>query len=241
MPNTSLSAAVLLERSKDQLDSVGCYKLDDPLVALKCSDRLLVEPIWEKPINGLEGPLYQDYITDNPAYNSVYVRAPIAERLLQATKKLPNDFRLIVRAGHRPKAVQIKLLDSLIRLHMQQHPDVSREQAVIFARTFVSDPSIKSPPHCCGAAVDVDVMNTRTNTLVDFGCPVNTDSDISFLHTSNINVTQRKNRLILLQAMLSAGFASYYAEWWHFLYGDQIWAQFYHQPAALYDLIEPIF
>jgi D-alanyl-D-alanine dipeptidase len=44
----------------------------------------------------------------------------------------------------------------------------------------------------------------------------------------------RANRRLLYWLMVDAGFASNPREWWHFSYGDQMWAQLTGAPAALY-------
>lgn len=212
---------------------------DNILEALSTSSRLLVEPIWEKPIDEIEGPLYQEYISDNPTYNKLFVRPQIAQRVQTAAALLPDQYKLIIRAGHRPVAVQYRLLDMLKDKYKKDNPQADDQAALEFARTYVSDPSIKNPPHCCAAAVDVDMMNLTTGQLVDFGCPVNTDSDISHLDTDKITDLQKSNRDTLHKAMLDAGFAPFATEWWHFSYGDNTWADYYNQPTALYGLIEP--
>lgn len=233
----------LLERSKnrDKIDfsNITCANSSEPLIGVTSSRRLLVEPIWEKPIDDLEGPLYQEYIKDNPDYTSVYLRREVAKRLSEAAESLHAEFKLILRAGHRPLAVQNKLLRSLMDEYLEDNPEASTNQALEFARTFVSDPAIASPPHCCGSAVDVDMCNSATGQLIDFGCPVNTDSEIAFLHSDKISDNQYNNRLFLLKAMLGAGFASYYGEWWHYSYGSESWAHFYKKPSSLYGLVEP--
>ena len=45
------------------------------------------------------------------------------------------------------------------------------------------------------------------------------------------------NRMTLLNAMLSAGFAPNPHEWWHYQYGETYWAAFYGHESTLYDLI----
>ena len=42
------------------------------------------------------------------------------------------------------------------------------------------------------------------------------------------------NRRILYWAIVEAGFASNPGEWWHFSFGDQLWAQLTQAVAALY-------
>lgn len=233
----------LLERSRQcedvDLQTIGSTGVDDPLVSIVLSKRLIVEPIWEKPIDELEGPLYKEYIATNPNYDAVYARSELAKRLVVAANSLPTRYTMILRAAHRPIEVQIKLLNMLRDQYASDNPNVSAEEALAYARTFVSDPEVKLPPHCCGAAVDVDMLDNETAQLVDFGCPMNTDGEISYLHSDLVNEVQRANRMMLLEAMLAAGFASFPYEWWHFSYGDQMWAHFYEQPRALYGLIEP--
>jgi D-alanyl-D-alanine dipeptidase len=211
---------------------------DEPLIGLKDSDRLLVEPIWINPIDEIEGPLYLAYIAENPTYNSVFVRQSVDKMLNSAADSLPLRYKLIVRAGHRPLSVQQKLLEMVKQDYLTKNPGSTKQEALNFARTFVSDPAVKLPPHCCGAAIDVDVLDCETGVLVDFGCPVNTDNEIAFVDSGKISTTHAANRQMLSKAMTKAGFAPFKYEWWHFSYGDQTWA-LYYKKQEIYGLIEP--
>jgi len=233
----------LIERSRQLASSsilnAPLREEGEEFVALRNSDRLIVMPIWQHPIDPIEGRLYGEYIAKQPKYKSVYVRKKIAFLLKVAASNLPKRYRLIVRAGHRPLVVQKKLLNNVAADFLRKNPGSTKKQSLDFARTYVSDPGTATPPHCCGAAVDVDLLDTKTNRLVDFGCPINTDSEAAFLHSSFITAEQYSNRMLLLKVMLGAGFASHAAEWWHYSYGDQRWAWFYGKNAALYDRCEP--
>jgi D-alanyl-D-alanine dipeptidase len=57
------------------------------------------------------------------------------------------------------------------------------------------------------------------------------DTDAAF---SFSNEEARANRRLLYWLMREAGFASNPTEWWHFSYGDQMWAQATGTPQALY-------
>ena len=48
------------------------------------------------------------------------------------------------------------------------------------------------------------------------------------------NEEARANRRLLYWLLRDAGFASNPTEWWHFSYGDQMWAQLTGAAAALY-------
>ncbi len=212
-------------------------KINEPLVPITTSTSILVEPIWEKPIDDIEGPLYQEYIAQNPTYNKILVRGSVAKKLQKAVKNLPERYQLVVRAGHRPLEVQHKLLDMVKKDYIDKNPKITDDEALVFARQYVADPAVKLPPHCCGAAVDVDMYDIKTGQLVDFGCPMNTDGDIAHVYTDKISSEQTSNREILRQVMLNAGFAPNPNEWWHFSFGDKMWAKFYNEESETYDLI----
>jgi len=210
---------------------------DDPLVKLNTTDKILVEPNWTLP-DDWEGKRYADYIATHPEYDGVYVRSELATRLEAAARALEDRYRLVIRAGHRPIEVQRKILIECAEEYKQDHPGTSDEEALEHARTFVSDPDYTLPPHVCGAAVDVDVLDTTTGELVDFGSKINDDNDKSFLYYPDLTKKQKANRLMLVTVMLNAGFASCKPEWWHFSYGDQIWAWFYGEVNSLYSPVD---
>lgn len=211
--------------------------VNDSLVKISSSDKILVEPYWVLE-NDWEGNRYRGYIADHPEYNGVHVRSGLAKMLEAAAGSLGSHYRLVVRAGHRPIEVQRQILIDCAEDYKSKHPDISDQEALEHARSFVSDPDIELPPHVCAAAVDVELLNVKTGKLLDFGSNVNDDSEKSYLHYPNLTQKQKENRLVLLKAMLDAGFASCIPEWWHFSYGDQVWAWFYGKTNSLYSPID---
>lgn len=210
---------------------------DDPLVKIESSERILVEPCWTVE-DDWEGERYRDYIAEHPEYDAVYVRSELATRLKKASEALEDRYRLVIRAGHRPIEVQQRILIDCADDYKEEHPGVSDEEAMEHARTFVNDPDTTLPPHVCGAAVDVDVLDTATGKLVDFGSKLNDDTEQSFLYYPDLTDDQKNNRLMLVTVMLDAGLASCKPEWWHFSYGDQVWAWFYGHEKSLYSPVD---
>jgi zinc D-Ala-D-Ala dipeptidase len=216
-----------IERSKsnEKIDftKISCMEVNESLVPVVETEKIIVEPIWTLK-DDFEGGMYADYIAEHPVYDQIYVRQELLKRLNAAADLIPERYKIVVRAGHRPLEVQKRLLDENVQEYLAEHPEAAKEEALNHARTFISDPDIKLPPHCCGSAVDIELFDTRTQSLVDFGSPINLDEEISYLHSDLVNHEHRQNRNLSLEAMLESGFASYYAEWWHFSYGDEIWA-----------------
>lgn len=210
---------------------------DDSLVEIVSSKKILVEPCWTVK-DDWEGQRYRDYIADHPDYAGIYVRSKLASRLQTAANALDEKYRLVIRAGHRPVEVQRKILIDCANDYKEVNPGTSDEDALEHARTYVNDPDLTLPPHVCGAAVDVDVLDSTTEQLLDFGSKLNDDNEKSFLYYPNLTQKQKSNRLMLVTAMLDARLASCKPEWWHFSYGDQVWAWFYGEENSLYTPVD---
>jgi D-alanyl-D-alanine dipeptidase len=229
-----------LQRSKstEKIDHSKFQSINkqDPLVKVSSTDKILVAPNWTIP-GDFEGGMYADYISEHPEYDGIYVRAELLKRLESAANSLANPYQLVIRAGHRPIAVQRRLLKECAEEYKTANPGVSDEEALEYARTFVSDPDREIPPHVCGAAVDVELIDSSTGKYLGFGSAMNENNEKSFLYHQDLSAEQKANRLMLLTAMLDAGFASCMSEWWHFSYGDQTWAWFYGNQESLYSRV----
>ncbi len=195
----------------------------------------MIEPFWETT-EDIEGRCYTPYITRHPDFE-LSVREGAFDRLQQAVDRLPDHWGIVVKAGFRPYEVQVAVLNAFIRESRTRHVGWSDEQHLEHARVFVSDPRVVCPPHVTGGAIDIDVRDKRTGAYIDMGCPPNTDSEISFLHSDLVTSEQHENRMVLLRAMLTAGFAPNPHEWWHYQYGETYWAAFYGYEATLYDVL----
>jgi zinc D-Ala-D-Ala dipeptidase len=239
MGKMNLEEKLQRSKSNEKIDFSKFQSINnqDPLVKIMSTDKILVAPNWTIP-GDFEGGMYADYISEHPEYDGIYVRSELLKRLEWAAKSFANPYQLVIRAGHRPIAVQKRLLKECAADYKRDHPDVSYEEALEHARIFVSDPDITLPPHVCGAAVDVELIDTSTGKYLDFGSTMNDDNERSFLYYPDLTKDQKANRLMLVTAMLDAGFASCMPEWWHFSYGDQVWAWFYGNKDSLYSPID---
>jgi D-alanyl-D-alanine dipeptidase len=230
----------LIERSKKSYRKVAATlpvsDNQEPLVKLHATNNILLQPFWSTP-GDLEGDLYHPYIEKNRDF-TLMVRQTVANKLEKASSLLPEDWTMVVKAGLRPLTVQYDLLNTVAKQIKSKTPHLTTEQVLERTRIYVSDPEIICPPHCTGGAVDINIIYRTSNVPVDMGCPPNTNDEIAFTHSSLVSQKQRDNRLLLLNAMFTAGFANLAHEWWHYSYGDQYWAAFYGQPVAIYDIYD---
>jgi D-alanyl-D-alanine dipeptidase len=109
--------------------------------------------------------------------------------------------------------------------------------------------SAQSPaPHATGAAVDLTLRWTDGETLwmgslFDDVTRLAARDRFEFLDTENFSFSDREacaNRRLLHWLMTEEGFAGHPDEWWHFSWGDQMWAALTGADAAHYGLADAV-
>ena len=203
------------------------------------------EPLVRIPLElfAVESPHpYQRLGANYGGHSPYYLRQNVVENLIQAQNNLqllyPNWYIQIFDA-YRPVAVQQFMVDYSFgealrerdlteqELSPQQREDVWKAVYEIWAV-----PSLDMntpPPHSTGAAVDITIVNDL-GEVVDMGSPIDEMSDRSHPeYYINSNQKYDANRQLLRDVMLKAGFQRNPREWWHFSFGDQMWAWLYNQ------------
>lgn len=176
-------------------------------------------------------PIY--FLNNIPnSLSDCYARESIIEKLLYINKNLPNGYQLLIYDAYRPIAVQQELWNSYEKIVKEQNPNDNIQEIENKTSIFVSKPSydILNPSiHNTGGAIDL--------TIVDkFGHPLNMGTEFDdFTEKSNTNHFEyyaneiiseeiRRNRRLLYWSMINAGFVNLPSEWWHYDFGDKIWA-----------------
>ncbi|WP_121338878.1 M15 family metallopeptidase, partial [Pseudomonas aeruginosa] len=162
-----------------------------------------------------------------------HARGEVFERLLRVAAALPGGVRLVVLDAWRPFAVQQYLYDSLSSALAAHYPRAGEAELERLTRQFVSPPSSsrEAPsPHLTGGAVDVTLCDAQGRWL-DMGSAFDEAVPASytayFERLAEPDARQRRvrdHRRLLYHAMLDAGFSNLPSEWWHYDFGDQLWA-----------------
>ena len=186
------------------------------------------------------------------------LRRGVIQRLLQAQETLQAQglgYRLAIFDAWRPIAVQRFMVDYTIRMECEARgfdldQDLPEVRSVIEeVGRFWAPPSLDPmtpPPHSTGGAVDLTLLD-RSQQLVDMGSEIDAIGVVSepnhYLAVAKTaqHGTDRERALewhqrrsLLADAMGAAGFAQHPNEWWHFSYGDQLWAWRSGQSQAVY-------
>ena len=186
-------------------------------------------------------PIY--YVLGVPgAIPECLVREAVYRRLLAVARGLPEGLGLVVLDAWRPYVVQRHLYDTLLGMVEARYADLDESDLRALTRAFVSPPSTRaeSPsPHLTGGAVDValcdaDGLLLEMGSAFDEARPASNTVHFERHADDELSRTYRDRRRILYHAMRDAGFANLPSEWWHYSYGDQLWAWYRDEPRALF-------
>jgi D-alanyl-D-alanine dipeptidase len=165
----------------------------------------------------------------------IWVRQNVLDRLREAAGALPGGYRLVVLDGWRPKTVQSALFDGMHAQVVRDNPGLPEEEierrTLHYAAKPSDDPACPSP-HITGGSVDVTLADAG-GVLLDMGSAFDEASGRSWTQ-ARVAAKPRERRQILLAAMQAAGFTNLPSEWWHFDYGNWVWAWYREQQAAIY-------
>lgn len=198
----------------------------EKLVPTSNSDVLLTSPIYAK--HGYLGAL-----------KDVWVRENVLSRLEQAATSLPEGLRLTVLDGWRPLAIQQILYTEFHQRIRRSNPKASDAEIDKMTLQFAAKPSCdpKAPsPHITGGAVDVCLADQQGVPL-PMGSEFDEPSPVSWTNAT-VDEVYAERRHTLYQAMTDAGFTNIPSEWWHYDFGNWVWAWYKGKDSAIYGPLE---
>jgi len=144
-------------------------------------------------------------------FDKAYLQEDVAVKLKNAQqyiKRKDSSLSLIVFDAVRPHSIQQLLWDS-VALPIKKK------------RRFLAHPN-KYSLHNFGAAVDVSLVKNKSE-LLDMGTPFDYPNELAypclenyFVSIGELSIDVIKNRTLLRNAMIEAGFIDNKYEWWHF-------------------------
>ncbi|MFN8392746.1 MAG: M15 family metallopeptidase [Bdellovibrionota bacterium] len=251
-PEWALEKLLTLEQGAAYRRHVPIVECGDGLVEIPATDFARVLP---HPYQRLGAP-YGEALSPFHIRTSVLSRLQSAQQLLEAARP---GYRIQIFDAYRPKAVQRYMvgfeLNKLARdrgLDPDAVEDTLREELLAIVHTIWARPTddpFCPTPHSTGAALDVTILDENLKPLemggeIDEIGPVSLPSFYASM-TDERSTRYHANRTLLKDVMTSAGFRRLPYEWWHFSYGDQLWALIdwiageSPTPVALYGCVEP--
>jgi len=181
------------------------------------------------------------------------LREEVINRLVKVNDYLisKNSFYLLIYDSWRPLEVQEFMfkrafllecknldIDASIK-NMKSYPSIIKKVEKFWA--YPSYDTRCPPPHSTGGALDV-CLSDKGGNLVEMGSMVDqmdeTSNPYFYANIKNEEaIIWNSRRNLLREIMTKFGFAQHPNEWWHFSYGDQLWAWKNKKANALYGKI----
>lgn len=213
--------------------------------------RLYNEPLVDMEKFGLEGKNHYGFANNPPVEGSMrklYARKTVAEKLKILDRKFRSAYgiKLFIKDAYRPLCVQRHIEKVVMRRKLlKEFPnlDDSEIKEKISDLVASSNDLMSPPPHLTGGAIDLEMHYLDSNTPVEVGKSLGLkNADPDSLHNKqrsgqNISKVEEeaiKNRTLLYDEMIHIGFMVNPTEYWHFSYGDQMWARLMNKPQAFY-------
>lgn len=171
------------------------------------------------------------------AIDSCVARSSVIQRLQQAAALLPDHLGIMVLDGWRSREVQSGVQDDIRKTIKRDYAHLSKTDQEQLLLDFVAPvlPNFISP-HLTGGALDVTLFNRQTKDWLDMGSDFDEPTERS--HTSYYekfpDQDACEHRRLLYHVMTSAGFTNLPTEWWHFDFGNALWALYTQNDHAIY-------
>ncbi|MGH9224995.1 MAG: M15 family metallopeptidase [Acidimicrobiales bacterium] len=158
---------------------------------------------------------------------SMVAREGVVSRLKRAERQLARGFGLVVLDAWRTQALQHALYS-----HYYSTDNLPSG--------YVSNPGsdLLVPPHTTGGALDI------TLRYEDWPLKLGTEFDgfglfaaSTAFERAGMDPKVRNLRRMLARVLWEVGFYPHPMEWWHYSYGDQVWAHNAGKPAAIYGAV----
>jgi D-alanyl-D-alanine dipeptidase len=238
----SANKPIPLDLKKNYIDS----QTANPSISNFLNKPLSQEGFVNLSEHGIAGENYYTLDGDNPPYNTridnqmtgLHVRESVANKLKVANQQLKGTgLELFVRDGWRSMQTQHQLFTHFEKEYAQANPGSQPAQQREHALKYASDPCVDQskpqscPLHATGGAVDVWLRDRSTKKLVDMGTHFDDASERS--HTDSLEPGTDARALshaviyrrILYHTMTDAGFRNYPMEFWHYDFGNRMYAK----------------
>lgn len=167
---------------------------------------------------------------------NVFLRKSVADKIINASKQLPAGTCFTIYDAHRSLEYQKQQWNEKYEYYRGLYPNETDEEITLRTKRVIADPRHGHGGHQTGGAIDIGLCDENGAEL-DMGTQY-LALDRNIRTKSNVNKTAKRNRQLLCKIMKKQKFINYPNEWWHFCYGDQMWAAYSGKKTCPYGMVE---
>lgn len=167
------------------------------------------------------------------------IREDMIEKIGRISKQLDRQNKiLIVRSAWRSYEHQKLLWESKFTCYHKKHPEKSKNEIKEAISHFIAPPTMSM--HATGGAVDALIYDKLECGVMDFGTNNGLEIDLSkkcYPYHPDISAKAKKNRSLMIGLFEDEDFVCDLKEYWHFDYGNVVWAIEKEKEYAIYGAI----
>ena len=215
------------------LNKVHNWNEIENITVIESDERLQPIPNTE---NLKQLPLYFANKVDH-AIDICVARVTVVRKLQLAADLLPEHLGIIVLDGWRSRAVQQAVQDEVSDVIKAMYPQLNASEHQQLLSQFVAPVRAGFiSPHLTGGSVDITLFERDTGEWLDMGSDFDEPTARSHTHfyEDQPDHVACHNRRLLYSVMTQVGFSNLPTEWWHFDYGNPLWAHYNQESQAIY-------
>lgn len=170
------------------------------------------------------------------------VREALVDKLRRICKTLKKENKiLIIRSAWRSFEHQRLIWHDRVKLLQKKHPNMTSKEINDLVSYFVAPPT--KSMHATGGAIDALIYDQKNARVMDFGTNEGLKLDLNkkcYPYHPTISLTAKRNRKLLIHLFENEGFVVDVKEYWHFDFGNVIWALEKKEEKAIYDIIQEV-
>ena len=177
-------------------------------------------------------------IIDKRMKKPVYLRESVYSKLCKLDKTIKKDgYKIKLYDAYRSLDEQKKSWEKRIKETRKLYPDVSEDEVIRITTLKVANPTDGVGGHQTGGAIDITLVD-KDGYELDMGSRYEEHIEQTKSYSKNLSEQQKKNRNYLFDKMKELDFVNFPMEWWHFSYGDKMWAAYKGLKDCCYGYIE---
>lgn len=177
------------------------------------------------------------------ASRDLFLRQGVAGKIVKIAEKLPNHLFLVLIDGWRAYETQLFLYKRAIAdFRRKGHSEEKIKKEICHFVAYPSRNVENAAPHYTGGAIDLTLSDGDKWLIMGTGFDDFTKKSYLGYYEEKSGLSDnerlaRDHRRFLQNMMESAGFTHNPTEWWHYSFGDRVWARV-HNTKPLYGGIE---
>lgn len=179
------------------------------------------------------------FIFDERIEKPVYLRKSVYEKLCLLDEWVKKDnYKIKLFDAYRSFDKQKELWKNTLEETRKTNPNLGEDEITRMTTLKLANPTNGIGGHQTGGAIDITLLDANNNEL-DMGSGYLEHIPQTKTYCKDLTDTQKKNRNYLLEKMSKLDFVNFPTEWWHYCYGDRMWAAYNGKKECFYGYVEP--